>query len=93
MKYEVHEIWGAKVRVPCEEVVGRCEACGGDIYESEEVECDCGRTVHRGCIVQCRACYHMGCKGCMFFDQDSAGFYFCGKLDDSVCFELYTRGD
>jgi len=60
------------------ELIGDCQACGGEMYAYELEVCECGREVHKGCLVTCFVCRHKGCKGCMIQDE-ATGEIICGQ--------------
>lgn len=58
-------------------IVGYCQACGTAMFDYEVAECEsCGKTVHRGCEVECVECHADGCKSCIDKDKDT-GEYIC----------------
>ena len=58
-------------------LIGCCEACGGQMYEHEQDRCGiCDKIVHRGCIVSCLICEAEGCTICIPKDVES-GEYLC----------------
>jgi len=58
-------------------IIGCCEECGGEMYDYEITQCDCGKEVHKRCMVECANCKSEGCKDCMTYDED-LGEWLCG---------------
>lgn len=66
MLEEKHEIQGSVQNVQVPEMMGDCEACSNEMYETEVAICEsCGARVHTGCIARCPGCQHKGCKKCL----------------------------
>ena len=69
------EYWGHHITVDEPNMVGDCEACGGEIYDYELAICEsCDSQIHIDCRVQC-VCGYEGCRLCMLKIDDE---YFCG---------------
>jgi hypothetical protein len=93
---ETLEHFGTPCELPEPNIVGRCEACGADVYDYERAECECGKVVHTGCIKECanEKCNLKGCKNCMVYDSES-GEFFCDtsgpdEVGKSECLEEYN---
>ncbi len=59
---------------PCElpepELVGDCQACGGEMYKHQQTRCVCERIVHQGCLQPCVVCKVWACRGCLIEESD-----------------------
>jgi len=72
------ECWGHEINVDEPDIVGECEACGGQIYDYEFSICNCcDSQIHEGCKVECEQCGDKGCKVC--YVKDDEDFYVCGE--------------
>ncbi len=93
---EILEHFGTPCELPEPDIVGTCEACGGDIYDYELGQCDkCGTDVHTDCLVKCVKCAEEGCKKCMLEDKEMLE-YFCDEdcqnnFRDFFSQEEYTK--
>ena len=92
---ETLELWGHNIKVASANEVGYCEACGGPIYDFEAVTCECGRLIHRGCVVNCAHCETPGCKLCLVQDEETLE-WFCDTasdrtLESSECWQEYEE--
>jgi len=87
---ELVQHFGGSYELPCDNIVGVCHACSGDIYAhelaKEGCECSLGAKIHKGCKIPCAACAHEGCQSCMVRD-DEYGEYLCGE-DCKIVFRL-----
>lgn len=78
------EHFGTPCYLPEPNIVGHCNACGGDIYDYELTTCECGTEVHTGCMVECGHCERKACKKCMLYD-DEVGEWFCDTSGPDEC--------
>jgi len=74
------EQFGTPCSQPEPETVGSCGACGGDIYDYELAECDCGKTIHDRCILICETCGIEGCRKCL---TEIDNYFYCEECKDA----------
>jgi len=57
-------------------LVGRCNGCGGEMFDFERATCDyCGSLVHVGCTHRCKQCGEVRCAVCMVQDAESLEWF------------------
>ncbi len=87
------EHFGTPCKLTEPNIVGSCEACGGEIYDYELAECtSCGKEIHRDCEVRCITCDGQGCKGCLIKDSETLE-YFCEECHKDIVTEASLKSE